>query len=188
MDAAGIRPLHPPAGPEPECEQTFSEAGLKDDGSAPGADAAGGGLPEYARNVDADAAEITCIAVEPLVYRNMNGRESVRCHTVGMQRLEPIGHTGGPDGAMGWEESQALIALVFGRATLPEVILVHDWRPGDVVMSDNRCVLHSATPSDLFAEAGVPSEEQGRRLIHRVSLPSPLPFLLPSTPSLTPKL
>ena len=49
--------------------------------------------------------------------------------------------------------------------------------PGDVVLSDNRCVLHSATPSDLFAEAGVPSEEQGRRLIHRVSLPSPLPFL-----------
>jgi hypothetical protein len=75
MDPAGIRPLHPPAGPEPECEQTFAEAGLNDDGSVPGADAGGGGLPEYARNVDADAAEI--VAVEPLVYRNANGRESV---------------------------------------------------------------------------------------------------------------
>ena len=169
MDPAGIRPLHPPPGPEPECELSFRAAGLNDDGSVKGGGSGGGGLPEYGRNDDA----VEVFPVEPLVYRTAHGRESVRCHTVGMQRLEPLGAVG-DDGAWGWEESQALVAKVFGRAVLPEQVLVHDWRAGDVLLADNRTTLHSATPSDVFAAAGVALADQGRRLIHRISLPSPL--------------
>ena len=69
-----------------------------------------------------------------------------------MQRLEPIGYDGDGEGAMGWEESQALIAGVFGRATLPEVILVHDWRT--LTSSLPYIALDGLVYSDGFAWGG----------------------------------
>ena len=105
----------------------------------------GGGLPEYSRAEDVPEDDSTPVkAVEPLVYVNRNGRESARCHTVGMRRLEPLqsapprlGQQQGDAavtaaarssravheeaeaeaeaGAWSWEDSQALIARVFGR-------------------------------------------------------------------------
>lgn len=183
MDPAGVRPLHPPPGPEPECEVSFTAAGFEADGGNAAA-RGGGGLPEYTR-ADGISATEELMPVEPLVYTCRNGRESVRCHTVGMRRLEARQQAAPPRGgantdtqqqsAWGWEKSQALVARVLGRATVPESILVHDWRAGDVVLADNRCVLHSATPSDVFADKNVKMEDQGHRLIHRISLPSPLP-------------
>ncbi len=184
MDPAGIRPLYPPPGPEQECEMSFTDAGFEADGST--ASVAGGGLPEYSR-ADGVSATEELMPVEPLVYVTRTGRESVRCHTVGMRRLEVraqslLARDDGKKGKQlhniwGWEESQALVARVLGRATLPESILVHDWRAGDVLLADNRCVLHSATPSDVFADQTVEMEDQGQRLIHRISLPSPLSAL-----------
>ena len=181
MDPAGIRPLYPPPGPEPECEMSFADAGFEADGSTPSV--AGGGLPEYSR-ADGISATEELMPVEPLVYVTRTGRESIRCHTVGMRRLEAREQTPSPrdngkkdeqhQHIWSWEESQALVSRVLGRATLPESILVHDWRAGDVLLADNRCVLHSATPSDVFADQNVEMEDQGRRLMHRISLPSPL--------------
>lgn len=186
MDPAGIRPLHPPPGPEPECEMSFTDAGFEANGS-PAAPVAGGGLPEYSR-VDGVSTTEQLMPVEPLVYVNRSGRESVRCHTVGMRRLEARQHTvplccamnedTHPQITWGWEASQSLVARVLGRATVPESVLVHDWRAGDVVLADNRCVLHSATPSDVFADKNLDMANQGHRLIHRISLPSTLPALV----------
>jgi taurine dioxygenase len=42
------------------------------------------------------------------------------------------------------EESRPLLDFLYGHATRPDVIYRHHWRPGDVVMWDNRCTLHYA--------------------------------------------
>lgn len=44
------------------------------------------------------------------------------------------------------EESQALLNELFKYATSPDVIYRHTWRQGDLVMWDNRCLMHHATP------------------------------------------
>lgn len=52
---------------------------------------------------------------------------------------------------VGWdhEESRALIDEIEARATRPEVIYAHQWQEGDVLIWDNRCTLHRATPYDF---------------------------------------
>ena len=44
----------------------------------------------------------------------------------------------------GWEESaaQALLADLLERATLPQYVYTHEWEVGQVVIWDNRCLLH----------------------------------------------
>jgi len=44
----------------------------------------------------------------------------------------------------GWnfEESRALLDDLVGQATAREHVYVHAWRPGDLVVWDNRCLLH----------------------------------------------
>jgi taurine dioxygenase len=42
------------------------------------------------------------------------------------------------------EESRPLLDFLYARATTPDLIYRHHWRPGDVVMWDNRCTLHYA--------------------------------------------
>ncbi len=46
----------------------------------------------------------------------------------------------------GWtpEESRPLLDLLAVRATRPENVFRHHWRAGDVLMWDNRCVMHYA--------------------------------------------
>ena len=46
----------------------------------------------------------------------------------------------------GWtpEESQPLLDMLTARATRPENVFRHHWRAGDVLMWDNRCVMHYA--------------------------------------------
>ena len=46
------------------------------------------------------------------------------------------------------EAGRALLADLLERATAPENIYSHAWRDGDVVIWDNRCILHRATPFD----------------------------------------
>ena len=41
--------------------------------------------------------------------------------------------------------SSALLAELFAHATRPEFVYTHQWRPRDLVMWDNACVVHSAT-------------------------------------------
>ena len=42
------------------------------------------------------------------------------------------------------EESRPLLDFLYDWATQPDLIYRHQWRPGDLVMWDNRCTLHYA--------------------------------------------
>jgi alpha-ketoglutarate-dependent 2,4-dichlorophenoxyacetate dioxygenase len=49
---------------------------------------------------------------------------------------------------VGWphDESRALIDELMDFATQPQFIYAHKWRDGDMVIWDNRCTMHRATP------------------------------------------
>lgn len=50
---------------------------------------------------------------------------------------------------LGEDESEALLDELWAAATRPEITWTHaDWRPGDVLMWDNRCTLHARTEVD----------------------------------------
>lgn len=57
-------------------------------------------------------------------------------------------------------ESEALLDDIWARATRPEFIWRQEWRPGDVLVWDNRSVLHRRTP---FAS-------NARRMLRRVCI------------------
>ncbi|MBT7614543.1 MAG: TauD/TfdA family dioxygenase, partial [Rhodospirillaceae bacterium] len=44
--------------------------------------------------------------------------------------------------------SRNLIEDLMARATREQNILSHTWRPGDLVIWDNRCLLHRGRPYD----------------------------------------
>jgi alpha-ketoglutarate-dependent 2,4-dichlorophenoxyacetate dioxygenase len=54
---------------------------------------------------------------------------------------------------LGWpiEEGQAFLDELNAFATQPRFIYTHKWRAGDLVIWDNRCTLHRATPYNVFA-------------------------------------
>ena len=58
------------------------------------------------------------------------------------------------------EESDALLQMLFDHQEQPQFVYEHVWRPGDIVMWDNRCTLHART--DFSAGE--------RRLLRRVTL------------------
>lgn len=49
---------------------------------------------------------------------------------------------------LGWplEEGRALLAELIAHATQPQFVYCHKWRSGDLVIWDNRCTMHRATP------------------------------------------
>ncbi|MGI9406877.1 MAG: TauD/TfdA dioxygenase family protein, partial [Hyphomicrobiaceae bacterium] len=53
-----------------------------------------------------------------------------------------------PDG-----EGAALIDMLMTHVTRPEFVYAHEWQPGDLVIGDNRCLLHAATwyDADTYA-------------------------------------
>ena len=67
------------------------------------------------------------------------------------------------------EESESLLTELTDFACQPPRVFAHSWRPGDVVMWDNRCVLHRARPYDYALPremrhvrvAGDPTTEAG---------------------------
>jgi alpha-ketoglutarate-dependent 2,4-dichlorophenoxyacetate dioxygenase len=71
-----------------------------------------------------------------LRWRNpANGRDS----------LYLASHTYAIDG-MPRDEAQSLIAGLIDHVTAPGQTYLHRWQPGDVIMWDNRCVLHRGRP------------------------------------------
>jgi len=46
------------------------------------------------------------------------------------------------------DESDALLAELIDFATQPQFVYTHQWREGDLVVWDNRCTMHRATPFD----------------------------------------
>jgi alpha-ketoglutarate-dependent taurine dioxygenase len=74
---------------------------------------------------------------QPLIWRHRDGRRSVVLgptadHVVGMDQAE----------------GDALLADVLARATAPARVYRHVWKVGDLVIWDNRGVLHRALPYD----------------------------------------
>ena len=69
-------------------------------------------------------------------WRNpANGRDS----------LYLASHTYAIDG-MPRDEAQALLAELIEHVTAPGHTYLHRWQPGDVIMWDNRCILHRGRP------------------------------------------
>jgi taurine dioxygenase len=58
------------------------------------------------------------------------------------------------------QESDELLDMLFDHQERREFIYVHVWRPGDLLMWDNRCALHARTDFS-------PTE---RRLMRRVTI------------------
>jgi alpha-ketoglutarate-dependent 2,4-dichlorophenoxyacetate dioxygenase len=86
---------------------------------------------------DRERAEYPPVA-HPVVRTNpVNGRKGLflgahASHIVGL----PV------------EEGRALLKTLTDHVTRPEFCYRHEWREGDLLVWDNRCVLHRATPYD----------------------------------------
>ena len=59
------------------------------------------------------------------------------------------------------DEARALLRELLVIATQPDLVYTHRWRPGDLVMWDNRAVLHRGRPWD---------ESRYRRVMHRTTV------------------
>lgn len=77
-----------------------------------------------------------------------------------------IGSVIGVEG-MDWDSSNALIDELMGHITSEQYVYRHKWNPRDVVVWDNRCLLHSATTKKL-------PENQVRRLIRITTTGTPV--------------
>lgn len=68
---------------------------------------------------------------------------------------------------VGWtrQESRSLLEFLFEHSVRPEYQARHRWRAGDLVMWDNRCLLHYA----------VHDHGDDPRVIHRVQVEGPVP-------------
>jgi taurine dioxygenase len=53
------------------------------------------------------------------------------------------------------DEGRALIEELNASIVKPELVYTHRWQPGDLVIWDNRCMLHKAEPYDVGKEARV---------------------------------
>src|SRR5205807_698730 len=71
----------------------------------------------------------------PLVWEHRSGRRSL-----------VFGATADHVVGMDLDEGRALLADVLARATRPERVLHHDWSVGDLVIWDNRGVIHRSCP------------------------------------------
>lgn len=65
------------------------------------------------------------------------------------------------------EESERLLDEIWAHATRPEFTWHHTWARGDLVLWDNRCVMHRRNPFDPDA----------RRVMHRTQVQGDKPFL-----------
>jgi alpha-ketoglutarate-dependent 2,4-dichlorophenoxyacetate dioxygenase len=71
---------------------------------------------------------------------------------------------------VGWplEEGRALLRSLTEHATQPRFVYTHKWRAGDLVIWDNRCTMHRATPFADFNE---------RRDLRRTTVRGDLPLV-----------
>jgi taurine dioxygenase len=71
---------------------------------------------------------------------------------------------------LGWPEAEgrALLAELLAHATQPKFVYTHKWRPGDLVIWDNRCLLHRAVANYAMASY--------RRVLHRTVVRGTVPY------------
>ena len=66
------------------------------------------------------------------------------------------------------DEGAALLGELLEHATQPQFIYTHRWQPGDLVMWDNRCLLHRAVANYEM--------DRHRRVLHRTVIRGSVPF------------
>jgi alpha-ketoglutarate-dependent 2,4-dichlorophenoxyacetate dioxygenase len=88
----------------------------------------------------------------PQALVRANPRNGRKAFFVGSHACEILG--------MPTDEARALLRELLDLATERDRVYTHRWRPGDMVMWDNRCVLHR----------GRPWNEQYRRIMHRTTV------------------
>jgi len=108
--------------------------GLIDDGLLP---------PEH-------AAQVPPVRQALVRVNSVNGRKAFY---VGSHACEIVG--------MPTPEARALLRELREAATRPELVYTHRWRVGDLVMWDNRCMLHRGRPWN---------ESRYRRVMHRTTV------------------
>ena len=64
------------------------------------------------------------------------------------------------------DESEALLDMLWSHATREDRAWYHRWRSGDLLLWDNRCVMHRRTPFDPAA----------RRVLHRLQFKGERPY------------
>jgi len=74
-------------------------------------------------------------AAHPLVRTMPNGRKALYIggHCIGIEGLDP-------------DEGRALVEQLYDHATQARFVYRHPWRQHDLVIWDNRCTMHAATP------------------------------------------
>ena len=65
-------------------------------------------------------------------------------------------------------ESEALLDEVWAHTTAGDFAYKHSWQPGDLILWDNRCVMHRRDPFD----------SADRRIMHRTQLAGEVPRYL----------
>jgi len=76
----------------------------------------------------------------------------VRTHPETGEKALYIGNHASHILAMPEAEGRALLAELLAHATQPEFVYIHHWRPGDLVIWDNRCLLHRAVANYEMAK------------------------------------
>lgn len=80
---------------------------------------------------------------------------------------------------MSWEESAQLVERLLESALRPDNVYGHKFSVGDLVLWDNRRLLHSAVPTPMGKDGKGP---QGLRLLHRIRMSSKEVLEAPPTP------
>ena len=78
---------------------------------------------------------------QPLIWRHQDGRKSV-----------VLGPTAESVDGMNHADGEAMLADLLERSTAPDRVYRHEWKLGDLVIWDNRGVLHRALPYDPMSE------------------------------------
>ena len=92
----------------------------------------------------------------------------VRTHPETGEPALYIGNHAGAIEGMGEAEGQALLGELLAHATQPQFVYTHNWRSGDLVMWDNRALLHRALANYAMA--------RHRRVLHRTVVRGTVPY------------
>lgn len=103
-------------------------------------------------------AEIPKPAIHPVVRTHPEtGRKALYVNPIYTTRLLDVSE----------EESKYLLDFLYQHAVRPDFVYRHRWRPGDVTMFDNRCLLHYVVPDH---------PRDMHRLMHRTTASGDRPY------------
>ncbi len=92
----------------------------------------------------------------------------VRTHPDTGAKVLYLGNHAGHIVGLPHDEGAALLRDLLDFATQPRFVYTHAWRPGDLVLWDNRCLVHRALPHDAMGTH--------RRVLHRTVVTGTVPY------------